>query len=98
MKKILAVSLVLLMTGSVALADSLRVNIDVLGPSRPAEIVAADIYVNMDGKLTEIAITPDGNVPFKMNLKAGALRIKSFWHTRAQINSKDVEPEVKEAK
>lgn len=101
MKKILAAILVTLMTGSVALADQLKITVDVSATNRTTEIVGADIYANIDGKLTEISVTPDGTVPFKMNLKAGALRIKSFWHTRKQLNGNDekpVEPEVTEAK
>lgn len=103
MKKVLAAILVLLMTGSVALADTLKVTVDVSAGNRTTEVVGADIYANIDGKLTEVTVTPDGNVPFKMNLKAGALRIKSFWLTRVQLNGKDKEeptpePEVKEAK
>ena len=69
--------------------------------NRTTEVVGADIYANIDGKLTEITVAPDGNVPFKMNLKAGALRIKSFWLTRVQLNGKDKEeptPELEEVK
>ena len=102
MKKILATSLVFFMTGSVALADQLKITVDVSAGNRTTEVVGADIYANIDGKLTEVTVTPDGNIPFKMNLKAGALRIKSFWLTRNQLNGKDKElvpePEVKEVK
>ena len=94
MKKVLFSTLLLLLTASVASAEQLKVTVDVSAGNKSTEIVGADIYANIDGKLTEIAVTPDGNVPFKMNLKAGALRLKSFWHTRAQLNGKD-EPEVK---
>lgn len=103
MKKILTAILVLGLTSSAAYANSLKVTVDVSAGNKTTEVVGADIYTNIDGKLTEVTVTPDGNVPFKMNLKAGALRIKSFWLTRVQLNGKDKEeptpePEVKEAK
>ena len=102
MKKVFVLVLGLLLTSSVVLADQLKINVDVSAGNRTTEVVGADIYANIDGKLTEIAVTPDGNIPFKMNLKAGALRIKSFWLTRNQLNGKDKEPvpepEVKEVK
>ena len=88
-----AFAFLLITTASVASADQLKVTVDVSAGNRSTEIVGADIYANIDGKLTEISVTPDGDVPFKMNLKTGALRIKSFWHTRAQLNGKD-KPEV----
>ena len=55
MKKILAAILVTLMTGSVALADQLKITVDVSATNRTTEIVGADIYANIDGKLTEIS-------------------------------------------
>ena len=94
MKKIFAAVIATLLTGSVALADQLKITVDVSSTGKTAEIVGADIYANIDGKLTEIAVTPDGTIPFKLNGKFGALRIKSFWGTRNQMNGKDdkVEP------
>ena len=44
MKKILAAILVTLMTGSVALADQLKITVDVSATNRTTEIVGADIY------------------------------------------------------
>ena len=75
MKKVFVLVLGLLLTSSVVLADQLKITVDVSAGNRTTEVVGADIYANIDGKLTEIAVTPDGNIPFKMNLKAGALRI-----------------------
>ena len=104
MKKVLVAIMVALMVDSMALADQLKVTVDVSAGNRTTEVVGADIYANIDGKLTEVTVAPDGNVPFKMNLKAGALRLKSFWITRNQLNGKDKEPtpvkepEVTEAK
>ena len=69
MKKVLFSTLLLLLTASVASAEQLKVTVDVSAGNKSTEIVGADIYANIDGKLTEIAVTPDGNVPFKMNLK-----------------------------
>ena len=101
MKKTLVTLLTLVLTASianVALADQLRVTVDVASSGKPAEIVGADIYANIDGKLTEITVTPDGTIPFKLNGKFGALRIKSFWGTRNQMNGKDDKPVAEEVK
>ena len=101
MKKLVAAIIVTLMAGSMALADQLKVTVDVSAGNKTTEVVGADIYANIDGKLTEVTVAPDGNVPFKMNLKAGALRLKSFWITRAQLKGKGEptpEPETVEAK
>ena len=92
MKKILSLIVVMILSASVALADQLKVTVNVEATNRTTEVLGADIYANVDGQLTEITIAPDGNVPFKMNLKTGALRIKSFWVTRNQFNGKKNEP------
>lgn len=101
MKKILAAILVTLMTGSVALADQLKITVDVSATGKTTEILGADILADIDGRITEINVTPDGNTPFKLNLKGGAFRLRSMYVTKAQLRERDekpVEPEVTEAK
>ena len=41
----------------------------------------------VDGRLTEITVAPD-SMPFRMNLKTGALRLKSFYITQKQALKK----------
>lgn len=68
------------------LADELKINIGVENGDRATQVVGADIYALIDGKLTEITVSPD-KVPFKMNLKTGALRIKSVYATEKQLKA-----------
>lgn len=67
----------------VSYADELKVTVGVENGTAVTKIIGADIYATIDGKLTEITVLPD-KLPFKMNFKAGALRIKSFWATDNQ--------------
>lgn len=67
------------------LADELKVTVNVEKSNVETQILGADIYANIDGKLTEITVAPD-DMAFKMNLKAGALRIKSFFLPNKKIN------------
>lgn len=85
MKKILTLLLLTLSVNCV-FAENLQINLDVKQGDKPVEIVGGDLYANIDGKLTEITVSPD-RLPFKWNFKAGALRIKSFWATEKQFNS-----------
>ncbi len=68
-------------------ADELSVNLNVKKGDVPVEILGANIYANIDGRQTQITVFPE-NIPFKMNIKAGALRILSFWATEKQQNNK----------
>lgn len=70
---------------TIAYADEMAITLDVKQGEKPVEIVGADIYANIDGRLTEITVSPD-KLPFKWNFKAGALRIKSFWATEKQFS------------
>lgn len=86
MKKFLIILSALIFCGQIVLADEMDIKLDVTQADKPVEIVGADIYANIDGKLTEITVSPD-KLPFKWNFKAGALRIKSFWATEKQFNT-----------
>lgn len=92
MKKVLATLLVLGLTASVALADQLKITVDVSATGKTTEILGADILADIDGRITEINVTPDGNVPFKLNLKGGAFRLNSKYVTKAQLRERDNEP------
>lgn len=72
---------------TIAYADEMAITLDVKQGEKPVEIVGADIYANIDGRQTQITVFPE-NIPFKMNIKAGALRILSFWATEKQQNNK----------
>lgn len=77
------------------MADELKVNIGVESGERATQVVGADIYALVDGKLTEITVAPD-DMAFRMNGKFGALRLKSFWLTNAKLNKvSDTNQEVK---
>ena len=86
MKKCLIILGVLLFCSQIVFADEMDTKLNVTQGDKPVEIVGGDFYANIDGKLTEITISPD-KLPFKWNLKAGALRIKSFWATEKQFNN-----------
>ena len=70
-------------------AEELKVTINVENGAKETQVVGADIYALVDGKLTEITVAPD-DLAFKMNLKGGAFRLKSFWATQAKLNKKEV--------
>lgn len=86
MKKLAIILSLLLFCGQIVLADEMDIKLNVTQGEKPVEIVGGDFYANIDGKLTEITISPD-KLPFKWNFKAGALRIKSFWATEKQFNN-----------
>lgn len=86
MKKLSIILALLLFCVQGVFADEMDIKLNVTQGEKPVEIVGADIYANIDGKLTEITISPD-KLPFKWNFKAGALRIKSFWATEKQFNN-----------
>ena len=65
------------------IADELKVNVGVESGDKATQVVGADIYATIDNKLYEITISPD-KLPFKMNLKTGALRAKGLWLTEKQ--------------
>ena len=85
MKKLSILLVFLFFCGENAFADPFEIKLDVTQGKKVVEVVGADIYANIDNKLTEITISPD-KLPFKWNFKAGALRIKSFWATEKQIS------------
>ena len=89
MKKIFVLFTLVCFTSTLALADELKVRVNVENGSTPTKVVGADIYAMVGDRLTEITVAPDDNVPFKMNMKAGALRLKAGYLTRAQLNGKD---------
>lgn len=92
MKKFLIILSALFFCSQSVLADEMDIKLDVTQADKPVEIVGADIYANIDGRLTEITVSPD-KLPFKWNFKAGALRIKSFWATEKQFNT-DYNPDI----
>ena len=101
MKKFLSIASVLtvalLLNASIVKADELAVNIDVKSGDSVTKVLGADIYALIDDQLVEITVSPD-RLPFKANLKFGALRIKSFWGTNNQlqnIRKEDQEEPVK---
>ena len=86
MKKLAIILTLLLFCNQIVLADEMDIKLNVTQGDKPVEILGGDFYANIDGKLTEITISPD-KLPFKWNFKAGALRIKSFWATEKQFNN-----------
>lgn len=90
MKKFLSIASVLtvalLLNASIVKADELAVNIDVKSGDSTTKILGADVYALIDDQLVEITVSPD-RLPFKANLKFGALRIKSFWGTNNQLQN-----------
>ena len=92
MKKLLAI-IICSLVALPALADSLTVKVDVKSGEAESRVVGADIYTYVGDKLYEVTYQPE-DISFKMNLKAGALRIKSFWATRKQLEGKKETPEV----
>ena len=101
MKKFLSIASVLivalLLNASIVKADELAVNIDVKSGDSVTKVLGADVYALIDDQLVEITVSPD-RLPFKANLKFGALRIKSFWGTNNQlqnIRKEDQEEPVK---
>ena len=92
MKKILLTLLILGLSASVASADQLKITVDVSATGKTTEILGADILADIDGRITEINVTPDGNTPFKLNLKGGAFRLRSMYVTKAQLRERDNEP------
>lgn len=69
------------------LAEELKVTINVENGDKATQVLGADVYAMVDGRLTEITVAPD-NMPFRMNLKTGALRLKSFYITQRQALKK----------
>lgn len=90
MKKLSIIFGILFFCSQIVFANQMEIKLDIKQDEKPVEIVGADIYANIDGKLTEITVSPD-KLPFKWNLKAGALRIKSFWATEKQFNQDEKE-------
>jgi len=76
---------ILFFCSQVVFADPLEIKLEVTQGEKVVDVVGADIYANIDNKLTEITVSPD-KLPFKWNFKAGALRIKSFWATEKQFS------------
>lgn len=92
MKKILSLVLGLVVVGvltSPAIADELKINIGVEHGTRATEIIGANVYALMDGKLVEINVMPD-DVPFKAKGKFGALRMSGVWATKKQMVKEEV--------
>ena len=65
------------------LAEELKVTINVENGDKATQVLGADVYAMVDGRLTEITVAPD-----RMNLKTGALRLKSFYITQKQALKK----------
>lgn len=78
-----------------AKSESLEITVNVKNNGAENQIVGADIYTYVGDKLYEVTYQPE-ELPFKMNLKAGALRIRSFWVTKRQLEGKKVEKPVTE--
>ncbi len=66
-----------------AMADELKVNISVESGEKATQVVGADVYAIVDGKLTEIMVRPQDQA-FFLRGKFGALNIGSFWQTNAK--------------
>lgn len=77
-------ALVCLMMSYPVLAEELKISINVENGAKETQVVGADVYALIDGKLTEITVAPD-DMAFKMNGKFGALRIKSFWLSNRKL-------------
>lgn len=86
MKKIATLLGFLFFCTQIVFANEMDIKLNITQGEKPVEIVGADIYANIDGRLTEITVSHD-RLPFKWNFKAGALRIKSFWATEKQFNT-----------
>lgn len=86
MKKLSIILGVLLFCSQAVFADEMEIKLNVTQADKPVEIIGADIYADVDGRLTEITVSPD-KLPFKWNMKAGALRLKSFWITEKQLHN-----------
>ena len=86
MKKLSIILGMLLFCGQAVFADEMEIKLNVTQADKPVEIIGADIYADIDGRLTEITVSPD-KLPFKWNMKAGALRLKSFWLTEKQLHN-----------
>ncbi len=86
MKKLSIILGVLLFCSQAVFADEMEIKLNVTQADKPVEIIGADIYADVDGRLTEITVSPD-KLPFKWNMKAGALRLKSFWLTEKQLHN-----------
>lgn len=87
MKKILSLvlgTLIVIGLASPVIADELKINIGIENGTRATQIVGADIYALVDGKLVEVTVMPD-DMAFKANTKFGALRLKSFWATKKKM-------------
>ena len=78
-----------------AKSESLNISIDVKSNGESNKVVGADVYTYVGDKLYEVTYQPE-ELPFKMNLKTGALRIRSFWLTKRQLEGKKVEEPVTE--
>lgn len=86
MKKLSIILGMLLFCSQAVFADEMEIKLNVTQADKPVEIIGADIYADVDGRLTEITVSPD-KLPFKWNMKAGALRLKSFWLTEKQLHN-----------
>lgn len=86
MKKLSIILGMLLFCSQAVFADEMEIKLNVTQADKPVEIIGADIYADVDGRLTEITVSPD-KLPFKWNMKAGALRLKSFWITEKQLHN-----------
>ena len=89
----LLVGLLALSLNNPVKADELTVNIDVKSGESVTKVLGADVYALVDDQLVEITVSPD-KLPFKANLKFGALRLKGAWITNKQyqgIMKEDVE-------
>ena len=91
----LLVGLLALSLNNLVKADELTVNIDVKSGESVTKVLGADIYALVDDQLVEITVSPD-KLPFKANLKFGALRLKGAWITNRQYQgiTKKEEPVV----
>ena len=86
MKKLSIILGMLLFCSQAVFADEMEIKLNVTQADKSVEIIGADIYADVDGRLTEITVSPD-KLPFKWNMKAGALRLKSFWLTEKQLHN-----------
>lgn len=76
-------------------AEELKFNINVESGSKATQIVGADVYAIIDGKLTEITISPE-DTAFKMNSKFGALRLKGLWLTNKKAGADNTSAETED--
>ena len=58
MKKLSIIFGILFFCSQIVFANQMEIKLDIKQDEKPVEIVGADIYANIEGKLTEITVSP----------------------------------------